>query len=225
MKRGTIVALAVLSFLGLGGYASAQITPPPPPGQDLFESIAELNVDFTAPGFPLSHIDLDAVGPTLVDRGPADPTTGIIQTQILAMNLTGGGTAQGGPAADSFFDVFIDLDPNRPSKGQINSKTGDSFFDVFVRINVSQGGTSIGVFQNQEPVHLQAKINAVPPIETFYSPPPTAPPVHLIDSAGNPVGFLVHVQHVPAQPSHVKIKREILRIEKKLDRIILFLGA
>ena len=30
------------------------------------------------------------------------------------------------------------------------------------------------------------------------------------------MAFLVHVQHVPALPSHVKIKKEIIEIERKL---------
>lgn len=41
-------------------------------------------------------------------------------------------------------------------------------------------------------------------------------PVPLHDPDGNVVAFLVHVQHVPALPSHVKIKKEIIEIERKL---------
>lgn len=216
MKRGTLIALAAVFFLGSAGYASAQVIPPPPPGQDMFESLAEIGVVFVTP--PGVSIDIDVVGPTTIDRGPAD-AGGVIQTRILGLSLAGGGTAM-----DSFFDVFVELQPDRPSTGQIDTISGNSFFDVFVQIRVRQGDQELGVFHNTDPVRLQAKINAIPPIETAYVPP-TPVSVPLVDAAGNPVGLLIHVQHVPAQPSHAKMKRELILIEKKLDRLIRFLGA
>ncbi|MBI3910622.1 MAG: hypothetical protein HY320_06785 [Armatimonadetes bacterium] len=93
-----------------------------------------------------------------------------------------------------------------------------SFFDVFFEIEVRiLDGTSNT--HNEEPARVTTIITGprLPPFEDAYR---GFQPTALRDPNGNVVGRLRHLQHVPVRPSTAKIKRELIKIEKKLDRIL-----
>src|SRR5205823_3661693 len=101
--------------------------------------------------------------------------------------------------------VHIRESPSRPSLGQIRQQSpgvdfpADSFFDIFVEIQ-----TSAGVLHNEDPIHMQAVINCIPPIGVIYIPP-TSPDIPLYNAAGQLVGFIRHSSHVVLPPNEVLV--------------------
>ena len=197
-------------------------------GVDTFDAIAELKIRLLNE----TALPVDLTGPTKVQRRAPQPGTGIIETELIQLSLTGGGTLTGRgvppPLADSFFDVFVELssNPARRSTGRIIpvdknplTPTSNSFFDVFFDITITDhlGQRFLGLC-NHQPVRVQAVITQIPPIEEAYSGEQEVPLLHC--DSGNLAGHLVLVQIVPAQPSHAKIKRELILLEKKLDRLL-----
>jgi len=146
----------------------------------------------------------------------------LIETEMLQLELRGGGSDQ----LDNFFDVFVTLNPTTLTKGQITGSADNffpakSFFDVFFEISLGvNGGQPSPPAHNLDPVHMQATISSIPPVEVAYVPKLSTPVQLFVDGNQTPVACLVHAQHVPAEPSHVKIKREMIDLERKLDRIL-----
>lgn len=229
-QERTVWALAVCAALAMWATAGAQssgpspATPIPPAGTDTFDSIAEVVIEPLKPsGIADPDADLhtaDLVGPTIVQRGNPQNLPGgryQIPTELLSLDLQGFNSNIG--------DVFIHLNPKLPSRGHIAGRRrmpfpAESFFDVFVEIDLPRL-PQLGPLHNEQPVRLEAVINAIPPIEKAYVPPANAQPVPLLNQKGQPVGLLLrHVQHVPCEPSHRKIKRELILIEKKLDQLL-----
>ncbi|MBI3910260.1 MAG: hypothetical protein HY320_04925 [Armatimonadetes bacterium] len=228
MKRyqeRTLWALALCASVGLwavvGAQAPSRIAAPgtpavsPAAGTDTFDSIAEIQ-PFSGDGQTDFGL-IDLVGPTTVVRGNPQrgpqPRTYQIDTELVSMNLTGFSSMLGG-------DVTVRESPTRASTGRITgpSKVGfpaNSFFDVFVEIDVP----GIGRLHNEQAVRLISIIHGIPPIEDAYNAPENLA-VPLLDSQGIVRALLGHVQHVPCQPSHRKIKRELILLEKKLDLLL-----
>jgi hypothetical protein len=100
-------------------------------------------------------------GPTDCNGGPCGALNGhldVIDTEIVSLLLSGGGVVlRAGNAASA---------PLLPSLGTILEKSGavlaDSFFDVFLEIEV--GGAQL---YNQQPVRLEAELGCFPPDVTF----------------------------------------------------------
>ncbi len=95
---------------------------------------------------------------TIVQRrsGLPDMGTGIIEAEIVALSLV---SINPVPIMGSFFDVFVAIDPNMRSMGQINvmshdpgGGTFDSFFDVFTEITFTDtmNPTNSMVFRRQD---------------------------------------------------------------------------
>ncbi|MBI3939991.1 MAG: hypothetical protein HY315_04085 [Acidobacteria bacterium] len=224
MKRGTIVYLALALFAAFTILALAE--GPPKAGTDTFDSIAELEVSIF--NGPMTMIGV--VGPTQIQRG--QPKGGAIDTEMLALDLRGG-------LVDPNFgplQVQVRESPTRASRGQIMSPKGDgffpaeSFFDVFVEIELTPevqttgptgptGPTTSLMLHNEQPIRMMATIHSIPPIENAYNSPANQTTV-LLDRFGNRVGVIRHVQHVPAQPSHAKIKRELINVELMLKKLL-----
>jgi hypothetical protein len=194
--------------------ALAHYDPPtsfPKAGTDAFQSIAQMKVQ---PGCSGGPITLDLAGPTVVKRSAPTEVDGkqTIDTEMVSMTLTGFDPTLG--------SVTLRESPTQDSIGQVQeSKAGgqafpaQSFFDVFVEIDLEH----IGTLHNQSPMRMKnAGILGIPPIGSEYRPPTGYGPVQLFDGSNNVVACLVHVSHVPEDPSHVLLKLELIGLETKL---------
>jgi len=229
-KRWTImsvIALCAALLAGLAVYVQTRVFAQAGAMDDL-ESIAHMLLEVPL----LGQIDVDMTGPTMIQRGPRAPGTGIIETEMIQLSLVGGGDLPHNPAA-GFFDVFVELDPSRRSMGQIRPLAPGgrcpcaSFFEVNVMITASRDGQPLLRATNPagQPLRVEATIDEIPPID------PKDPYKHvggrkaLVDPATQQqVAALIAAQHIPVLPSHAKIKRELIRIERKLAKILQKLG-
>ena len=168
--------------------------PPPAAGCDQFNSAASVKVQFTNP--PSAPLDCDLGGPTLITRAAvAGGTLDSIQTEIVAMNLTG---TCGGAAL-----VTLRESPGLASTGKIteqqNAVPGElefkanSFFDVFFEVD-----TPIGTLHNQDPLRLECKIQSIPPFGCVYEP--DVGNLILYNADKKEVAKLIHAAHIPLDP-------------------------
>ena len=181
---------------GAAGFPACPIQPdmpPPAAGCDEFNSAASVKVQFTNP--PSDPLDCDLGGPTLITRAAvAQGALDSIQTEIVAMNLTGicGGVV-----------VTVRESTTRDSLGLIteqqNAEPGvlefeaDSFFDVFFEVD-----TPIGTLHNQEALHLECKIQSLPPYGCVYEP--DVGNLILFNADKKEVAKLIHAAHIPLDP-------------------------
>ncbi len=136
----------------------------PGSGIDAFESAASVTIDLSLSGGPVMKVDL--AGPTMIQRGdPFDPGDGrmTIDTEIVSLALSG--VSPIGPITVRESGI------RRSTGQIVQQTAGtdfpaDSFFDVFVEIE-----TPLGTFVNNEPVVLQSVIDAIPPLQAEYTPP------------------------------------------------------
>lgn len=165
----------------------------PPGGVDEFPSGALLTLEL--PNGNTAHVTLN--GPTTVRRSDPHDADGDgrmeIETELLTMNLSG--TSPFGP-------LLLRESPTRASPGKITQRTpgvdfaADSFFDVFFDISLDGGQSWLPV---QEPVRMEAVIDAIPPILAYYRPPqPIAVPVIGLD--GQVIVIVRHALHIPLPP-------------------------
>ena len=147
----------------------------PDAGSDFFDATARLTLDVPAgvlgnPAALSETVDLE--GPTTVQRGDPDPATRVVETEIVAMQLSGMSDLVGrliGLPAGGKAPILVFEDPTRPSLGQIipldpsgyADFPADSFFDVFVLIQ-----TPLGIIPGQ--VRLEAVIDHIPALNTSY---------------------------------------------------------
>jgi cysteine-rich repeat protein len=179
------------------------LTPPPacssfpPAGNDSFDSLAVVSM-----AIPALSVD-DSIflrGPTTIHRdGPFDAGDGRrqIATEMTAMSLTGSTAILGhvkiieSPSLASTGQI----------KAQTISGDfpADSFFDLFFEID-TQFPPPYDKLHNAVPIHLQQVIKCVPPLGSIYVPA-YALSTPLLDVTNTPVGTLTHAQHrVPAGP-------------------------
>ncbi|HXJ32998.1 MAG TPA: hypothetical protein VMS22_03085 [Candidatus Eisenbacteria bacterium] len=158
----------------------------PPSGIDVFDSHMTLDGYDLATPFGVCTVDFDAHGPTVVRRGdPIDLGGGLrqIDTEMLAMELTGIATVVGGvgcalPTGDVMVTVFED--PMQTSVGKVTDTNpdptkdfkADSFFDVFFDVDVGgtvlQGGPPGG--PPGAPVHVTNQVASLPPYHSATNP-------------------------------------------------------
>jgi hypothetical protein len=158
---------------------------PPGAGLDIFDS------EMTLQGlsFGACQLDFEGRGPTVVSRGV--PSGGVIQTEIVAMQLTGTGTPLnvncGGLPVGVPFDLTIVEDPAQASAGTVQS-TGsldfpaESFFDVSVvpdvpgnpplSLTVENTINSIPPYHSPGNPKLNPNCYAVPGLEHLHCPKP-----------------------------------------------------
>jgi hypothetical protein len=183
-----IVALSFLVLVGIGvSHESAvgQIGILLPPGADCFQSDAVISIVLPGANRPT---DVILSGPTIVKRGTPQGDT--IPTEILMMTLRGSHPEIG--------VIRICKRKDQPSHGQIivrNLKRGtaDSFFDVFVEMDVTRGGQSI-TLHTADAVRMEVKninINHLPPVGKEYKSRLPRIGVPLLLSNGQPSGIIL----------------------------------
>ena len=133
-----------------------------------------------------------------VDCGTAGPCEQreAVQTEMTEMSLS---SVQPHPMLGDYQIHVREQPPSlglTQSESAHSTYPADSFFDVFVDIDTAMGRFST----SQQPVHVQAPIRNIPPDPgtPFQSPPGQMYPV--FDEQGNPVGDIrnvVHQTHTP----------------------------
>jgi hypothetical protein len=196
-----------------------------------FDGIASLQLQ-PLEGCPnLPAVQADLTGPTTIQVMP-ERVKKVREAAIRSMHLVGGGSPD---PSESFFDISIMLDQTRESVVGQNPGPPNSFFDVFLILDLPDPANPSGpmlMLRSEAPVHLMAT-NGFPPnmnkgqfplLETrfesnqpvvFFLPtpgPPEFPP--------NPCMELKQMSFVPVNPSSAIIKRELIQIEKTLDRLL-----
>lgn len=209
-------SIATALALGTVGGVTAQITGIGsegfllPPGQDLFDSDAIMDLDLDGTTDPVM---LNGPAVILRDTNRRD-VVGMrtIDTEILQLDLRG--------TSPLFGPVQVTLSPESRSQGMIQGQAdpdgdvlypADSFFDVFFEINFPDQGKTL---HNTEPVHLmgQASDENLPDDEHSSS---TSVP--LVDENGDQQGQIVSVRWVPKPPLERKVSRVVV---KKLNKVI-----
>ncbi|MEX0785877.1 MAG: DUF6073 family protein [Dehalococcoidia bacterium] len=194
-----------VAFGVAGSPAGAAFEPCPnvdPTTCDSFDSAGLVNIR------PVGSDELHGVtlnGPTVIKRGPVIPgALDVVETEIIQLDLTGSAPILG--------DVTVRQSPDTPSTGEIEEQenhtegvldlppfvqTGteaSSFFDVFFEVDV------LGMtLHNEEPLHLECKIDEIPPNLCLYEPP-IPEPIPLVDDEGTTIAFIEHALHIPLPP-------------------------
>lgn len=191
----------VLVVFALAGLLSQPAAAYPLAGFDEFDSNAQVTMNLTNP--PIGLIGpVTGVGPTRVQRGNPYIDGGLrtIDTEIVSMSLSG--VLLGLP-------VSVRLNPGLPSTGRVQAQApgtdfpADSFFDIFVEIQ-----TPVGTFHNgpNDPIRMEAVINALPPLGVEYIPPPLTD-VPVLNEADELAGTLTHVSHIVGQHPSFSVAR------------------
>ena len=194
LQPGYQAQTPICQSVTLGDELSAMLTFQPsdfpPGGIDEFPSGALLTLD--VPGSGLAHVTLN--GPSRVLRSDPSDSDGDgrmeIETELLSMDLSG--MSPLGP-------MRLRESPTRASLGRIVQQTpgvdfpADSFFDVFFEVSLDGGANWLPMDQ---PLRMQAAIQAIPPILAYYqSPPSTAVPI--VGPGGQLLATLRYALHVP----------------------------
>jgi len=147
--------------------------PPGGVGADIVPSGAVLGIDRDLDC--VADVNIVAFGPaTIGKRGPVDDATNfpgtrpidqhkdVVDTEILAMSLTGGGFTLTAGAG-------LGNQPLSPSHGAVAEQPGDpaladSFFDVFVEVDLGGGN----YLYNQTPVRVRDVITCMPPDANYF---------------------------------------------------------
>ncbi len=146
--------------------------PPPPPGGTqvhLFGSTVEMDVSNDG-GSTFQHLSAPAAVSERVSHVSGDATGNFYDTEMLALNIAGGGLPTG---------VMVRESPSKASLGR-TSLTGtgggymiDSFFDIFTEISLD-GGQNWSPSAKSAHLELDLDATAIPPIPaptTLLLPP------------------------------------------------------
>ncbi len=126
---------------------------------------------------------------------PVDAHNDVIDTEIVSMSLTGGGITMrvgtGTPGIDAGVSQTLGAIAEQPA----NPRVADSFFDVFVELD--DGGTLGGPFYNQSPLRIEAEIRQIPPKTTYLHLQGLCLDLFDAPVGGNDTGFnLVEAKHI-----------------------------
>ena len=191
LQGSALVTNGPLTATDVGALANGEGTLPPG-GIDILDTRAQFNV-FMQPDClgPPTPIMLE--GPTTVARSdPSGELPNVIQTEILAMDLSG---------QTPFGRMELFESPTLPSLGQVISPGPedfpvDSFFDVFFEVTLNDGPR----LRSQEPLHVQAPpVTALPPFGATYQSGPSAC-VTLFDNNNEPLVSVANVGHTVVPP-------------------------
>ena len=155
-------------------------------GTDTIQTTAVMTLD-TQIG--LVAIPLQGAPGTIV-RSPPDPNTGIIQTEIVEMELVGNsplgpvtvriGAQFGLPPTTG--TIIPTLPPDEADYGEEDYQ-GEVIYNAFIEANIG----NLPTFQNLAPMPIQAPFVGTY-FEETHTTPPGHPPVDLFDPLGNPSG-------------------------------------
>ncbi len=193
-------------YQGDGTVCNPNPCPIPEPDQDCFESTAQGTItldpsdDQCLNGIDLALTSLFSQA-TTIELTPAPYSAGqTIQTEMVSMELS--------TVDPTFGLVIIRERADKQSLGEIlvNSvdgsgelTSGDSFFDVFFEVELVDMGMLLNT--GNTPLHIEASITELPPIQRPYFPLPSAPPLMLLDAvSGAHEGWLCHAEHLPTIP-------------------------
>ncbi len=145
-----------------------------PAGTDQLPTAALVGIDFD--GDCIAETNLVLSGPVAIQRtaalddsaqypgsSPVDGHTDVIDTEIVAMTLTGSGVTMkaGGGGSGGALGRSLGAIVEQPTDPFLS----DSFFDVYVE--VSGAGMPVPLY-NDVPVHLQSTIDCLPPWATYF---------------------------------------------------------
>ncbi len=164
----------------------------PPAGEDMFPSGAGMLVQIGAQ----DPMFLTLNGPSRVMRGDPHDSDGDgrmeIETELLEMNLTGMMAAgeihlRESPTKQSLGRVHQQM------AGQ--DFPADSFFDVFVDLE-----TPLGMLHNERPVQMKSVIHAIPPImDAYQSQPGDIPLLNAQNQVIGRIRYVIHVPLPPKE--------------------------
>ena len=179
--------------------------PFPEPGCDDFDSGAQVNIDFSPIGGTEPEI-VTLNGPTRIARGAVGDGDGDgrdqVQTEIIGMSLVG--TTSVGPAtvmqsptrpSNGAFE-----EQNNATTGTMDFPA-DSFFDVFVEVDLPQMNM---VLHNTQPIRMQCIIFQIPPEFCLYQPP-ISEPIELFNEQDQLVALIVHAAHIPLPKNEILV--------------------
>lgn len=168
----------------------------PPAGNDTFDSGAQIEIDLKELGLGIEQILLN--GPTTVQRGdpyfPPSSDDRTIDTEIISMNLTGDSeklgpiTLRESPSQRSIGQMS-QLTPG-------TDFPADSFFDVFVELDVP----NVGTLHTEQPIRMDCSalgLQAIPPLFDIFLMQPQAGPIGLFNEKGEQMGAITRVAHLP----------------------------
>jgi hypothetical protein len=179
MKKVIILSSVLVFALAAQGVVHAELFLPPA-GEDRFPT-TKLELEFVSTLGDTTSIK--CAGPTTIQRQDPDsnsPTGGVIQTEILSMDLVCGGGGNMGLSRNP--------DPQFRSRGEVN-EAGDSFFDVFFEVDLPQLGVQL---HNDAAAVMRAKVDHVAPFHAIYL---GAVPVPVFDQFGQLQGVITHLTH------------------------------
>ncbi len=226
MRKYFLSLILAVILAGFAAAARAGGGQPDPSDRRManFDAIASLRLQAVGACSGVTGIMIDLIGPTEVKlsrrvRG------GAIPAEIVLLKLTGGRTALVADGSVRFL-VSVVLDPNRMSVGQIiepEDRPAESFFDVFFDLKMMDTSGGIQTLSSRDPVRLRGiLIGLLPPFDTRFESNQAVtfflPPVGSLPP--NPCLELQHMTFVPANASDAIIKRELIQIEEKLDRLL-----
>ncbi len=194
--RRWLAAIVVLVLvLAIAPVASA-VTPGPGPhwidtataGLDIMPTEAFFGVDVTFDGLP--EFDVLLTGPTIVQRSaalddsvafpglrPLEGHLDVIDTEIVAMSLTGGGMTLRAGTGEGLGTPSLGAVAEWPADPFL----ADSFFDVFFEIDVNLPVIGLVTLHNQDPLRVDAVVDRLPPLPgTVYVIGPVVVPLFTI---------------------------------------------
>ncbi|MCP3982157.1 MAG: hypothetical protein GY716_22855 [bacterium] len=160
--------------------------PPPPGGEDCFDSWVTLEITVFNP-FCQETVMLPGDFKVLRDNPTSGGTGQAIIDLLMVKGLFEANSQCVGP-------LTVRLDPQQASSGEVTQLAGaeffpaDSFFDIFLVADTGIGELNAG------PSHMTTTVNSLPPEEgEIYFGPGTVIP--LFDDIGNQVGEILEVSH------------------------------
>lgn len=177
--------------------AQPQCSQFPPAGPDTFQTDAVVTVQIPA----LNLTDVVALsGPTVISRGtPFDPGDGRreVPTEMVSLDLTGASPVLG--ALHVIESPTLASTGLVKSQSAGVDFPADSFFDVFFEIETTLP-PPLNRLRNAAPLRMRQVIDCFPPLSAIYQPPPGGQRIPLLDGADQQVATLIHAQHEVLSP-------------------------
>lgn len=137
-------------------------------GLDLnLDNLRDISVVLSGPTSVFRGNPVDAITghPQLGNVGTIDGHLDVFETEIISLMLTGGGvTVRAGDGVGNLSNDSLLYSPGAVRETPSDPMWADSFFDVFFELD-----TQFGTLHNQQPLGLGSVIDRVPPIGFSYT--------------------------------------------------------